>query len=211
MILFLVIAPAAFLVPYFMKDRLREKRQRTLLLQFREALTVLSGTLGAGYSLENALEESTHELRMIYSDDALIVREFEHLTYLSSMNVPVEKAMDDLAERSGLDDVRNFARVLRLAKRSGGELVSILTHTTDTISDRIQVREDILTLTASRRFEQHIMNLMPALIILYVDLSSPGFFTIMYTTMTGRIVMTVCLVIWGIAMRLSAKIMNIEV
>jgi len=55
------------------------------------------------------------------------------------------------------------------------------------------------------------MNLMPALIILYVDLSSPGFFTIMYTTMTGRIVMTVCLVIWGIAMRLSAKIMNIEV
>ena len=208
---FLLLLPAAFLLPCYMKDVLRERRQRTLLLEFREALSVLSGSLSAGYSLENAVGESTEELRMIFPEDAPIVREFDHINHLCSMNIPVEHAVDDLAERSGLDDIRNFARVLRLAKRSGGELVSVISHTTDTISDRIQVREDILTMTASRRFEQRIMNLMPALIILYVDLTSPGFFTVMYTTAAGRIVMTVCLLVWLAAVKLSNRIMRIEV
>lgn len=49
-------------------------------------------------------------------------------------------------------------------------------HVVHVISDRIQVREEILTMTAEKQFEQRIMNLMPYLIVLYVDLSSPGLF-----------------------------------
>ena len=103
--------------------------------------------------MENALLESTRELRMLLGGEAYIVREFELLSHLVSMNIPVEKAMDEFAERAGVDDIRNFARVLRVAKRSGGDLVPIINQTADTIGDRIQMKEDILTITASRRFE----------------------------------------------------------
>ena len=50
---------------------------------------------------------------------------------------------------------------------------------------------------ASRIFEQKIMNLIPFLIVLYIDLTSPGFFSVMYRTWMGRGVMTMCLAAYG--------------
>jgi tight adherence protein B len=208
---FLIFIPFVIYYPFYKKKDLIPARKRKLLLQFREGLSVLSGALSAGYSMENALEESVHELKLLYGADAMIVREFEYMSHLVSMNIPIEKAMDEFAERSGLDDIRNFSRVLRIAKRSGGEIVPIIRHTADVIGDKVQVKEEILTLTASKRFEQNIMNLIPLIIVLYIDRTSPGFFTLMYTTIVGRIVMTGCLFSYLFALKLSWKILNIEV
>ena len=210
-LLFFLAVPAALLYPFRKKRDLVPRRRRKLLLEFREGLSVLSGNLSAGYSMENALRESVQELTLLYGESGLIVNEFEHLSHLVSMNVPVEDAMSDFAERSGLEDIRNFARVLKLSKRTGGTLVSIIEQTARTIGDRIQVKEEILTLTAAQRFEQNIMNVVPLLIILYIDFSSPGFFTVMYETIAGRIVMTVCLAVYLLSVRLAAKILEIEV
>ena len=208
--LFLILVPLSFWYPFFKKRDLIPARRRKLLLEFREGLAVLAGNLGAGYSMENALTESCRELTLLFGPDSLIAAEFGHISHLVSMNVPVEQAVDDFAERSGLDDIRNFARVLRVAKRAGGTLVGILDQTAGTIGDRIQVKEEILTITAAQRFEQGIMNVVPLLIILYIDLTSPGFFTVMYETIAGRIVMTVCLLIYLLSVRLSVRILDIE-
>ncbi len=209
-LVFLLFLPAAFFYPFYKKRELIPARKRRLLLQFREGLSVLSGSLSAGYSIENALQESIGELSMIYGKNSLIVSEFSYLSHLVSMNVPIEKGMDELADRSGIEDIRNFARVLRIAKRSGGELVSVMNRTAQTIGDRIQVKEEILTMTASRRYEQKIMNAVPILIILYIDFSSPGFFTVMYSSVPGRIVMTVCLALYLFSIRLAENILNIR-
>ena len=72
------------------------------------------------------------------------------------------------------------------------------------------MKEEILTMTASRRFEQNIMNIAPLLVVVYIDLTNPGFFTVMYTTIVGRIVMTVCLAAYLFSVRLSMKILSIE-
>lgn len=210
LLFFFALVPLACFYPFYKKKTLIPARKRKLLLQFREALSVLSGALSAGYSIENALAESVDELALLYGRDGLIVKEFGGLSHLVSMNIPIERAMDEFADRAGIDDIRNFARVLRIAKRSGGELVSIMNHTAETISDRIQVKEEILTMTAARRFEQNIMNAVPLLIILYIDFTSPGFFTIMYASIVGRIVMTLCLAAYLFSIHLSWKILNIE-
>ncbi|MDO4177008.1 MAG: type II secretion system F family protein [Bacillota bacterium] len=210
LIIFLLFLPLVLFYPFYKKKDLIPERKRKLLLQFRESLSVLSGALSAGYSLENALEESVKELTLLYGSDGLIVQEFEQLSHLVSMNIPVERAMDEFAARSGIDEIRNFARILRIAKRSGGELVSIMRHSCDTIGDKIQVKEEILTMTASRRFEQNIMNVAPLLVVVYIDFTNPGFFTIMYTSAVGRIVMSVCLAAYLFSIHLSMKILDIE-
>ena len=208
---FLCTLPLAAGFPFYKKRELIPERKRKLLLQFKEGLNVLAGSLSAGYSLENALGESVHELELLYGKDGMIVREFAYILYQTRMNIPIEKAMDDFADRANLEDIRNFARVLRIAKRSGGEIVPIMNHTAEVINGKIRVKEEILTLTAAKRFEQSIMNLIPILIVLYIDKSSPGFFTVMYTTVLGRIIMTVCLLLYAFAFHLSRKILNIEV
>ena len=66
-------------------------------------------------------------------------------------------------------------------------------------------------MTASRQFEQKIMNLLPFFIILYIDITSPGFFDLMYTTGIGRILMTGCLVVYGLAIWIAGRILDIKV
>ena len=151
------------------------------------------------------------EIRLIYGENSMILQEFEYMAHLVYVNVPIEKAFEDFGERSGIDDIRNFAKVVRIAKRSGGELIGIINHTAGVIHDKTRIKEEILTLTAAKRFEQKIMNVFPIFIVVYIDVSSPGFFNAMYQTFFGRVAMSACLLSYIVAMYASAKILEIEV
>ena len=186
-------------------------KKRRLVVEFKEAIMILSSLLNAGYSLENSIKEALVELRLLYAKDNLIIKEFEYINQLIYMNISVEMAFDDLAYRSHSEDIRSFAKVLRIAKRSGGELESIISHTVGVIGDKVRIKEEIITMTTSKRFEQSVMNIFPLFIVLYIDISSPGFFNIMYTTIIGRVCMSIGLIVYLFAIYISKRLLNIEV
>ena len=66
-------------------------------------------------------------------------------------------------------------------------------------------------MTAAKVFEQQVMSAVPFLIVLYIDITSPGFFDIMYETPGGRWVMTLCLGLYGMALILAGQILDIEI
>ena len=208
---FLIMMPAGLLFPLYKKRDLKQERTRQLGLQFKEGILVLASYLGAGYSLENGLAMCTGELEGISGKQGMITEEFAILASGVRMNRPVELLLMELGARSGLEDVEHFAQVFAAARRSGGELVGIINYTAGIIRDKVQVQEEIHTMTASREFEQKIMNGIPFLIVLYIDLTSPGFFRVMYETMMGRAVMTICLAVYLGAWLLSKRILEIEV
>lgn len=193
------------------RRRLLEKRFRDLSMQFKESMMILAASLSAGYSVENALAAGVDELMVLYGKDGLITREFIFMVQQIRMNIPVEKVLGDFADRSGLEDVRNFAEVFSVAKRSSGDLGNIMRHTAEVIRDKMQVKEEIITLTASRQFEQKIMNMIPFLLVFYIEGSSPGFFDQMYGTSLGRILMSGCLLVYLVAYGMAKKILSIEI
>ncbi len=193
---------------------------------------IVASSLSAGFSIENALASSVRELSVLYGKDGLIVREFAFMVQQIGMNRPVEQVLEEFARRSGcvvvlkgpgtvtaapdgrrsgLEDVKNFAEVFSVAKRSSGNVGGIMRHTAEIIRDKMQVREEILTMTASRQFEQKIMNLIPFFIVFYVESASPGFFDQMYNTNMGRMLMSGCLAVYLISYVLAKKILDIEV
>ena len=208
-VIFLIL-PGIWLYREFLEEESKKKEQE-FQKQFREMIQTLSSALNTGYSVENAFIASVRDLEEQYGKEGMITREFSYLASQLKMNRTVEALLSSFAKRSGLDEVENFSVIFTVSKRSRGELASVVHHVVHVISDRIQVREEILTMTAEKQFEQKIMNLMPYLIVLYVDLSSPGFFSQMYETAVGRVVMTGCLVVYLLAWRVSGKILQIEV
>ena len=84
-------------------------------------------------------------------------------------------------------------------------------HTAEIIRDKMQVQEEITTMTASRQFEQKIMNMIPFFIVFYVESASPGFFGQMYGTSMGRVLMSSCMAIYLVSYILAKKILDIEV
>ena len=208
---FLIFLPFGIIFPIIKKRELKEKRLQKLNLEFKEGILLLSSFLSAGYSVENAFSSSVRELKLLYGEEGLISMEFGHIAGQIRMNRSVEQALLEFAGRSGLDDVKNFAEVFAAAKRSGGELVSIISRTASVIRDKVQVRQEILTMTASKQFEQKIMNGIPFFIVLYIDMTSPGFFDLMYGTGVGRVLMTACMAAYIAAFVIARKIMQIEI
>lgn len=210
-IIFSCLFPFCFLYPNLKRKELIAAKKRRLVVEFKEAIMILSSLLNAGYSLENSVKEALVELRLLYAKDNLIIKEFEYINQLIYMNISVERAFDDLAYRSHSEDIRSFAKVLRIAKRSGGELESIIAHTVGVIGDKVRIKEEIITMTTAKRFEQNVMNIFPLFIVLYIDISSPGFFNIMYTTIIGRVCMSIGLIVYLFAIYISKRLLNIEV
>ena len=67
----------------------------------------------------------------------------------------------------------------------------------------------------SRRQEERCLlytsSAIPLLIVFYIELTSPGFFDLLYGTAAGRVVMTVCLGIYLGACSLSKRILEIRI
>ncbi len=210
-IFFLLLVPALLYTPSYMREFWREKQLRQLESQFKEAIQIISTSLSAGLSVENAIASAGRELEMMYGSGAMMCRELSVMIRQMRMNRPVEELMSDFARRSGVEEIENFAGIFQIAKRSGGQLVPIIAHTVQVMNDRFAVKEEIRTLTTSKRFEQKVMNAMPFLMIVYIDSTSPGFFDMMYSTGSGRLIMTVCLAVYLLACWLAKRILDISV
>ena len=110
-----------------------------------------------------------------------------------------------------LEDIENFASVLYTAKRSGGDLGNVIQKVARMLGDKIDVKKEIEATLAAKKSEQMIMSLMPAGIILYLQLASPGFLDILYGNPFGICAMTVCLTVYGAAYWMGKRIVEIEV
>lgn len=207
----LILTPIIFCYRAMKKKQLIEERKWKLNLEFRDGITALAAALEAGYSAENAFEQAGKDLRLIYQPDSMIYCEFNYILNQISMNITVEKALSDFAERTGIEDIQNFSEVFSIAKRTGGDLISVSKITSRMISDKIEVIRDIKTIIHAKKLEANIMKGIPLFILLYLSLSSPGFLNPLYHSIPGILVMSVLLACYFGAYLIINKIIAIEI
>ena len=211
MAVFICLVPFGLYYPFIMRRQYQKKRQELLLIQFKDMILALAACLTAGYSIENAFMEALKEVTRVYGKDAMISKEIRWMICKNRLNCSMKDALLDFAERSGLEDVKSFADIFSEARSSGGELMKIIARTADIISEKIRIQQEILTSTTSRRLEQKIMSGVPIGIVVYLEITSRGFFDVLYETPSGRCIMTVCLGVYLGAIIWGKKIMDISV
>lgn len=185
-----------------------EKCRQELVLQFKECIMSVSTSLRAGYAVENAFLESGKDMRLLYGERSLIYRELELIRRGLVINITLEELLKDFAERSNSREIRQFSEVFSIAKRNGGSLPEIIYQTADMIGQKIDVKQEIQTLLSGRQMEQNIMKAMPFGILLYISITYPGYFDMLYHNWQGAAIMTACLVIYLAAYVLSDKILG---
>lgn len=194
-----------------MEEETVRKKEAEFQAQFKEAILSVSAALNAGYSVENAFREAYKELRRIYAEEDRIMKELKIITRQLRMNIPMEQALEEFGVRAGTGDVRNFAAVFVSAKKSGGNMIAIIQDTVRQIGDKIDVKREIDTILAAKRYEFRVMSAVPYAIIGYMSLSFPEFMNSLYGNVLGIGVMTVCLGIYMGAYYLGVRLIRIEV
>ncbi|MBR2186281.1 MAG: type II secretion system F family protein [Lachnospiraceae bacterium] len=204
-VFFILLIPSEIIFLRHIRQNLIEKRKYELSLEFREAIMAVLSSLNAGYSVENAFIEAGRVMEGLYGE-SLITEEFRILTRRLRSNEALEKILLDLAWRSGIEDIADFAGVFSAAKRSGGDFTRIIRKAADSIGDKMDIMREIRTSISARKYETKIMELVPFVIIVYLSLSSSGFLSSLYHGVTGTVVMTVCLALYATGFLMAEKI-----
>ncbi|WP_276354934.1 type II secretion system F family protein [Cohnella caldifontis] len=204
-------APAGWLYPRLLRDRLLRKRRSKLRLHFNSMLQVLSSLLSAGRSVENAFLSLERELTPLIADPASdLLREVRTMGNRIRNGEPLEGLLRDFSRRAALEEVTGFAEAFAVCKRAGGDLVDIVRRTAGLIGERLEVELEVAVMIAQKRFEARIMMGMPFAFIGFLGFFAPEYMAPLHQG-AGWLLLAVCLALLGLCCWWMTKIMRIEV
>ena len=179
--------------------------------QFRDTLQILAASLKVGYAVENAIRATEKDLHALYGEETRIRQEFEQMVHKIDMNRPAEQVLSEFARRVKQEDAEHFAVVFAAAKRMGGDSISILKSTIRMLGEKMEVEREIQTMLAAKQLEFRVMCVIPLGMVLYMRLTFPEFLSVLYGSVAGTVVMSICLCVYIFAYRMGKKMIQIEV
>lgn len=189
--------------------RARNKRKSRLEQQFKETLLSVQTNLQAGYSLENSFLESRFYMTELYGIGCDMVWELDGIAKGLSNGDTLEHLLWDLGKRCPNSAVEDFADIYSIAHKMGNGWGEIILKIIDSINREIEIKQEIELLIHGKKIESRIMCVVPFFILFYMNLTSKGYFDVLYHNPAGIIIMTVCLVIYIFAFLLSERVTEI--
>lgn len=209
-VLTIVGLPAIYGLIILRRKHCTQKKIKQIREEFKLFMESMASALNAGYALENVFEIIRQDLLLVDKSSVLAV-ECEKMQRKIEMKQAVEKILVELGEETTVSEIQEFAQVIVIAKRSGGNMIQIIRDTCQQMDQSLQVEQEIEVMVAAKKMEQTIMLLVPFGMIFYLRVSNPGYLDCLYQTVIGHIVMTVCLIMIGISYWWSKKIIDIQI
>ena len=208
----MVIFPGIYILVgrVWRKERTR-KAEQLLQESFIHGLQVLNGSLQAGLSMENAWKEVEKEELLLHSAQSQFYQEIRQMNRSVSYNVPIESLFSQVANRYENEEMIRFAQIMEFGKRSGGNWKRMIEDTVLRMSERYETQKEIEVMVAGKKLEQKVMNIVPLGMLFFLKLSSWEYVRVLYETTLGVLIMTMCLILYGGALVLSERIMDIQV
>lgn len=203
--------PAGILLWRHDDKRFISSRKARLREEFKDMTAFLSGNLNAGYSLENSFANTAEELDRLYGTDCLTLSELKRIIYGISCNERIEELFRAFGERSDIDEIRQCAELMAVTKCHGGDMIEVIRQISRSLNEQYTARNEIDTAIAAKRLEGRIMLCMPFAIVMYMRFTNEGYMDILYTTLLGKVVMTVLAMFVMLAFMITEKITEIEV
>lgn len=210
---FLFIVPGLVIVGFYLREKKRVlslRRMRRMRRELREFLNAMIAALQTGRSIENAFLQAVKDTGEYLGKDTEFLLEMKRICAAVMVNEPLDRLLAEFAARSHIEEMEYFAEVFAVGKRSGGNLISIMKHTTRMLRERMEAEEEIAAVTAKKRMEFYIMSVIPMAMILYLRIGASGLVSRLYGNLLGVLVMTVCLIVYGGCYLYGQKLLETE-
>lgn len=189
-----------------------QRRRKALLMEFRDFLYSLSASFATGRHMHEAVKEAGENLREIYGEESDMAAETDYmLRRMDETGLTDLEVLTDFSRRSGLEDAEDFAQVYRACRETGGNLVLAVNKAASVIGEKIGIEREIETMVSQKKLEGRIITVMPAMVILFLQLMAADYLDVMYHTLAGRILMTAALGLTLTASVVIERITRIEV
>ena len=163
-------AAVAIGVPLMAVSFLAQKRRKRMQQQFPSALDIFVRSLRSGHPIAGAIELLTQEMQdPIGSEFGLVSDEIAYGANLTD-------ALNDMAERWDLDDLRMFVVSVSVQNETGGNLAEILDNLSQVIRERASLYLKVRALSSEGRMTGLMLTGLPIFTFVAVFISNPSFY-----------------------------------
>jgi tight adherence protein B len=172
----LLLAVIAGAVPWLILEVRRSRRQDAFLRNLPDTLQLMAGSLRAGYGVIQALDTVAKE------SSGPAAEEFQRVITEARLGMPVEDALEAMAERIGSEDFRWVVLAINVQREVGGNLAELLDTVAETLREREMLRRQIKVLSAEGRLSAVILVALPFVLAIYLILVRPEYIGALVTS-----------------------------
>jgi tight adherence protein B len=174
-----VVVLACMGLPYCLVRRARTRRLQKIEEQLPEAADFLARAMRAGHAFTNVLQMVGTELPEPLSGEFRTAH--EEINY----GVPMNEALQNLAGRIPLTDLRYLVIAVLIQRESGGNLAEILGNISHLIRERLKLLAQVRVMSAEGRMSAWILALLPLGVTIMMTLTNPRYISLLWTDPTG--------------------------
>jgi tight adherence protein B len=156
-------------VAWYLPSRKAAKRIKQIQEQLPDALALMSASVEGGQTFQRSID--------MYRRDAKppLSAELDRVMAEVAVGSDLVVALENMAERSGVEDLTWAVEAVRIQQSTGGRLAPILHTLADFMRTRQEVRREVQTLSAEGRMSGYVLFAIPIFLVFALEAKDPGY------------------------------------
>ncbi len=170
-------------LPHLFVNFRRNRRFKRFTAEFTSAVDVIVRGIKSGLPLSDCM-------KIIATEAQDPVRsEFKTVVEDQTLGVPMDEAVQRLAERVPLSEANFFAIVIGIQARSGGSLAEALGNLSKVLRERKKMQAKIKAMSSEAKASGGIIGSLPIIVAGLVYFTTPDYISLLFTETLGNIVL----------------------
>ena len=205
MFLAIVVAVVGvFGVPRWFIGKMTARRQQQFTAELPNAIDIIVRGMKSGLPLNECLaivaRESTEPL----------ASEFREVIDQQRVGIGLGEALERLATRMPLPEVKFLSIVIAIQQQAGGNLSEALSNLSGVLRDRFRLHMKVKALSAEAKASAMVLASLPPVVVLLLYISSRSYIMPLFETRMGNFALMACLVWMGLGVLVMRKMINFK-
>ena len=175
-VLLIMILNVLVYVMMYVQERKRETDVAVMEDQLVNALLILSGSLKAGRTLQQAFE------LVAISLPPPISQEFNQVLQDQHVGVPFEEALKNMLKRVRSKDFKTFITATLFQKETGGNIISLYDQITFAVAERKKLKGRLDNITVQGRYSGYLIALLPLALFVILYMLNPTYVAVFFSS-----------------------------
>ena len=173
--LLIMILNVLIYVLMYLQERKRESNVAVMEDQLVNALLILSGSLKAGRTLQQAFE------LVAISLPPPINQEFNQVLQDQHVGVPFEEALKNMLKRVRSKDFKTFITATLFQKETGGNIISLYDQITFAVAERKKLKGRLDNITVQGRYSGYLIAILPVTLFVVLYFTNPQYVSVFFS------------------------------
>lgn len=192
-------------IPYMYLRIMRGRRLKAFDTALPDAIDLMARALTAGHAIGSSIEMIAEQ-----SPEPLAF-EFVQVYQQQRLGVHFRDALLQMGARVPSRDLQFLITAILVQKETGGDLTEILARTSLVIRERVRIQGEVRTRTAQGRLTGWILGLLPIIMLVLINIVSPGYSNILFHDPVGHELLYIGGGLIAVGAFIISKIVNVEV